>query len=283
MPTHFRLGDGATLSVVPPLAPDVADDVWRHLPGGSRHLEQIERIQKFRGGVYVRDGAIPDAALDPDGRHISPLDYQSWHAIICDRDDHLIGCGRIALYANSTPWDEFRFAPCLARMDAALAADYRAALDACRAAAKRDGLRLAEQGGWAVAEPFRAHSGSILFPLAGWALTQLVGPARSFGTTTTRHGASRILRRLGFAPLAGPDGRELPPYFDRYHDCAMEIMTFDSRHPSPKYAPAIAEIRSYFEQLASDHARTVTVSLNPTLPAPRQPAGQIYLDVLRND
>jgi hypothetical protein len=280
MPNNFRLGDAAFLSVVPPLSSHVPGDVWKQLPGGSRHVEQIEKIQKFRGGVYVRDGAIPPSSLDPDGRHISPLDYESWHAIICDRDENLLGCARIALYPNTTPWDEFRFTQFLSRIDAPLAAHYRNALDVARVAAQRDNLRLAEQGGWAVAEHFRAHSASILLPLAGWALTQLIGPVRSFGTTTTRHAASKILRRLGFPTLTRPDGTELPPYFDAYHNCEMEISTYDSRYPNPKYAPTIAEVCTYFQKLAGDQSRAVTVSINSAVSGER--GGQIYFDVLEN-
>jgi hypothetical protein len=38
------------------------------------------------------------------------------------------------------------------------------------------------------------------------------------------------------------DTSPIPAYYDPRYGCNMELLRFDSRRPSPKYAPLIAEL-----------------------------------------
>jgi hypothetical protein len=84
--------------------------------------------------------------------------------------------------------------------------------------------------------------------LAIYAFATLQGGGLGIGTATERNGSSSILRRLGGRPLEW-DGCALPPYFDDKFGCRMEILRFDSRCPSSRYAGAILELRSEIARL----------------------------------
>jgi hypothetical protein len=57
-------------------------------------------------------------------------------------------------------------------------------------------------------------------------------------TATARHASATILRRLGGAPLEA-DGEMIPSYFDPRYKCQMELLRFDSRRPSGRYAALV--------------------------------------------
>jgi hypothetical protein len=65
---------------------------------------------------------------------------------------------------------------------------------------------------------------------------------------TTRHHSSSILRRLGGASLV--DGEEeIPPYYDPDYGCEMELLTFDSTKPNPRYADWIHDCHHVLSNL----------------------------------
>jgi hypothetical protein len=62
-------------------------------------------------------------------------------------------------------------------------------------------------------------------------------------TATVRHCSSTILRRLGGSDLT-VDGRGVPSYYDPRYKCEMELLRFDSRHPSPKYSGLVELLKA---------------------------------------
>src|SRR6266478_4657024 len=50
-------------------------------PSDRLHSDLIAEAQRFRGGIYLDDGAINRGELTPDGRHVSDLDNESWHLL----------------------------------------------------------------------------------------------------------------------------------------------------------------------------------------------------------
>ena len=77
----------------------------------------------------------------------------------------------------------------------------------------------------------------------------MAGGALGLTTATVRHCSSTILRRIGGRRLE-VDGMVVPPYYDPRYKCEMELLRFDSRRPSAKYADMIDRLG---EKLASVH------------------------------
>ena len=75
--------------------------------------------------------------------------------------------------------------------------------------ARREQLRYAEVGGWAVSERSRCTSEGLVLALAGYSLGRICGGCLGITTATVRHCSSSILRRLGGSPLAA-DGCSSP-------------------------------------------------------------------------
>jgi hypothetical protein len=113
--------------------------------------------------------------------------------------------------------------------------------------ARMEGMRFGEVGGWAVDEKLRNTTESIRILLAMYGLLELLGGCLGVATATWRHQSAGILRRIGLSALEA-GGNELPPYFEPIYDCQMEMLRFDSRHPSAKYLDTVrgfaADLRS---------------------------------------
>jgi len=52
----------------------------------------LARLQRLRGSVYLEDGAITEADLTPDGRHLSPVDERAWHVLAVEAGGQVRGC-----------------------------------------------------------------------------------------------------------------------------------------------------------------------------------------------
>jgi hypothetical protein len=108
--------------------------------------------------------------------------------------------------------------------------------------ARTDRIGYAEVGGWAVAPESRCTSEGLLLALAAYSLGRMMGGVLGLTTATVRHSSSTILRRLGGSALS-VDGEAVPSYFDPKYQCEMELLRFDSRRPSPRYASLIEMLR----------------------------------------
>src|ERR1035438_2542373 len=62
------------------------DAVWRQ--------ELLSDMQRLRGRVYLQDGAISEQDLTADGRHVQLIDEESWHLLILNPHDRVMGCTR---------------------------------------------------------------------------------------------------------------------------------------------------------------------------------------------
>src|SRR5205085_2475178 len=94
-----------------------------------------------------------------------------------------------------------------------------------------------------VGEEHRGTLEPLRIILATYGLLGLLGGCAGVATATFRHHSATILRRIGLASLCA-DESELPPYYDPYYGCEMEVLRFDSRFPNPKYRDWIADLTS---------------------------------------
>jgi hypothetical protein len=209
----------------------------------ERHTALLQDIQRFRGAVYCEEGAIRREQLSDGGLHLTPEDNQSWHLLLMNRNGGISACAWYREYDSRVYFDRLRLKHCaLAR-----APEWREllwqAVDRHIADARREGLRYAELGGWAVARESRATTETLLLAVATYALSRIGGGALGITTATIRHQSASILCRLGGRPL-DVDGTVLPPYYDSQYDCVMEIVRFDSRAPNARYSGLVEQVHA---------------------------------------
>lgn len=200
----------------------------------ARHARLMADMQRLRGRVYLRDGAVQPHQLTTDGLHQTPEDEKSWHLLMVDKLGRVDACIWYMEQCPSVSVDHLRVRHCPLFDQPAWRHTLVSAVESELARAKRDGMGYAEVGGWAVAEGSRCSSEGLVLALAAYSLGRLLGGALGMTTATVRHYSSTILRRLGGRDLS-IDGRTIPAYYDPRYKCEMELLCFDSRQPSPKY------------------------------------------------
>jgi len=255
------------------LAPRQADipSVFTRVEGGpDRHQTRLREIQRLRGGIYLRDGALQRAQLSSAGLHQTREDEQSWHLMMVDGRHHITACVWYLPHDNATRVRHLRVHTCPAARSQSSRERVRKAVTAELARARRDRLRYAEIGGWAVATEHRRTCDGVLLALAAYSLGRVFGGALGLTTATVRHSSSTILRRLGGSPLEA-DGTAIPPYYDPRYNCVMELLRFDSRRPSSQYEglidllraqlPAVPVMASDFDGAASLVSDELTASV----------------------
>lgn len=253
---RFDLGT-MTFSILPPRMGSVPSSLEQWQVDSVTHENQIAEIQRFRGAVYLADGAIPADAIDPDGRHRSTFDYKCWHLLIHDAEGELHGCIRLRRYERGVKLTELHLAPVLDRMNPAEALVHREAIESLISEATHAGIGVSEVGGWAVSETARRSVASIALALGVWSLGRLLGDSIAIAPTTTKHHTVRIHHRLGGFALRR-DGVALGSFYDDFHQCEMEMVAFDSRRVADRHAPLVAAIQAY-----------LTARVAPTISQPR--------------
>jgi hypothetical protein len=210
------------------------DAVWRQ--------ELLSDMQRLRGRVYLDDGAILEQDLAADGRHVQPIDEESWHLLIVNRDNRVVGCTRYLQHPLNTSFNRLRVRTAALARSERWSGPLRWAVESELDDARRSGFSYVEVGGWALDESVRGSADALRSVLFTFAWAQVIGGCLGLSMATHRNGSAAILRRIGGRPLEW-DGQALPPYYDPQYKCDMEVIRFDSRLPSVKYRYAIDEIR----------------------------------------
>jgi len=212
----------------------------------SYHRQLLSEMQRLRGSIYLKDGAVQPNQLSIDGLHQTPEDERSWHLLMVDKAGRVDACAWYMEHPSTVPVERLRVRNCALAHETTTRPMLWAAVEQELERARDEGLGYAEVGGWAVAEHCRSTSEGLVLALAGYSLGQLLGGALGVTTATVRHCSSTILRRLGALNLK-VGGHSIPSYYDPRYNCEMELLRFDSRRPNPKYA---ALVQSLSERLA---------------------------------
>ncbi len=202
----------------------------------------LAETQRFRGRIYLEDGAIKPWQLS-EGRHRIEADRTSWHLLVLDSADHVCGSARFKQYPPGTGYGDLGVSRSALALSRYWGDMLRAAVEAEIAVAQRQDGWPSEWGGWALDEEVRGTAEALRMTLAAYALTGELGGGVSLSCVTRRHGSASILRRMGGRSLECR-GIELPAYYDPQYDCEMEILSFHSWAPNPRYSVWIDEIRS---------------------------------------
>jgi hypothetical protein len=232
-------------------------------------------MQRLRGRIYLKDGAIQPCELNEDGAFQMPGDERSWHLLLIDGARQVIGCARYLVHPNTVAFERLRISHSALSKDPVWGPQVRRAVEADLAVARKHDFSYVEIGGWALAEPWRGSRAALEILVGSYALAHLWGGCLGACTATVRHGSSSMLRRIGGSPLSA-NGSELPPYEDSQYGCQMELLRFDCRTPAPRFAPLISQLKAKL-------ADAIAITPEPVrdwLALPRE-VGAINMNLLR--
>jgi len=228
--------------LVAPTAAAVSDFFQNVEVDVDRHDEIIADIQRFRGGIYLQDGAIHKEQLSGDGRHETDEDSKAWHMVLLNKQRQIGACALYLEHQNSVDPQELRVRHCPLAEGGEWRPKLWKAIKRELSQAREENLAYAELGGWAVAPESRRTSGPLTMALGVYGFSRRHGGALGMTTATFRHCSAVILQRLGGSRFE-IDGETLPPYYDPRYKCMMEMLRFDSRRPNPKYIDLIDQLR----------------------------------------
>src|SRR5260221_4819648 len=159
------------------------------------HRHMTHSLQRFRGGIYVLDGALRSSDLTSDGRHEQSIDSESWHLLTLDEVGRVVTCAR---YYSA-------FQPSFDKTGAAASAlahcpkwkdKVRIGVRETMDEAKRRGMQFAELGGWCIGGALRNSPEALRTVLRMFTLAELLGGTVALSTATKRHSSSSILQSL---------------------------------------------------------------------------------------
>jgi len=223
-------------------------------PGNAQHFSHLAKdehlysqflsgMQRLRGAIYLKDGAIRSCELDDEGRHRMQGDEQSWHLLLLDERKSVIGCARYLVHTGDVSYDRLRISHSTLAHHRVWGSKVRAAVEADLRCVRDARLSYVEVGGWALSEEWRGTRAALEILVGSYALGQLWGGCIGSCTATVRHSSSSMLRRLGGQSFAVA-GESLPSYNDPDYDCVMELLRFDYRSPAPRFLPLINQLRT---------------------------------------
>jgi hypothetical protein len=229
---------GERLMLLSPLETKVPGHFRNVTYDAVEHRQLVREMQRLRGSVYLSEGNVRREQLTVDGLHATPEDARSWHLVMTDRNGHVTSCAWYLEHENTASIQNLRVRNCpLAQADR-WREPLVGAVEAELANARRNNLRSAEVGGWAVAKERRCTSEGLLLALGAYGLCRILGGALGLTTANVKHSSSSILRRLGGSYLEF-QGKVIPSYFDPRYNADIELLRFDSRKPAAKYSGLI--------------------------------------------
>lgn len=209
----------------------------------ERHRQLLGEMQRLRGSIYLHEGNVTPAQLTADGRHQTPEDDRSWHLMMTDASGRVTSCVLYLEHESTVGLDDLRVRHCPLVHDEHWQAPLHGAVRSEIAKARKAGLVYAEVGGLAIEPERRGSTDSLMLALATYALSRVRGGAIGITTANVAHSCSSILRRLGGTSLEYR-GEEIPSYFDARYNTDIELLRFDSRNPSTKYAAVIDQVKA---------------------------------------
>jgi hypothetical protein len=247
------------LVLLAPLQSTKSPGFGRHCLDRTRHSDLLAEMQRFRGAIYLSDGAIRHSDLTANGRHCQAADNESWHMLSFDRHNVVKGCSRYRKHHESVRFDHLGVSQSEIARSEVWGNRLSRAVQNELSVARNRGISVVEVGGWAVAAEARFGTDALRLALSTFALARMLGGCIGLTTATVRHCSSAILRKLGGRSLEA-DGQEIPKYFDTAYDCDMEILRFDSAEPNPRFAEML-------DRLTADLASAEVVSASQPAPA----------------
>lgn len=237
MPQNYRF------QLLAPLHSRTGSAIGRSMVDEELYRRHFASMQRLRGRVYLKDGAIQPWELDDTGRFHMQGDEQSWHFLLIDDQEEVIGCARYLLHPDGVGYDQLRLRHSAIANDPSWGEKVRSAVEADLEYAQREGLSYVELGGWALSEEWRGTKAALEILLASYAWAQSIGNCICACTATVRNNSASILRRIGGKGFQAA-GESLPTYNDPQYGCLMELLRFDSRSVDQRFVAIVDQIKS---------------------------------------
>ena len=236
----------------------------------DRRERQIREMQRLRGEIYLRDGAVHAHELSAEGLHQTPEDAKSWHLLMY-KEGRRLSSTMWYMEHHSPTFEQLRVCTCPLRNVPEWRDLLSRAVEVEIARARDEHLHYAEIGGWAVAAESRCTTEGLVLALAAYSLGRIFGGSLGMTNATVRHASSTILKQIGGSPLEA-DGVTIPPYFDPRYGCQMELLRFDSRRPNSRFGVLIELLRKKLSDVVVVAAEAATLS-EPTYVGVTRPLG----------
>ncbi len=214
--------------------------------GQAEVNEQLYRnrsaaLQKLRGRVYAERGVIRREDIGENGRFPMYADQQSWHLLLLDRGEDVVGCARYRVHPNTAGVEQLMLWRQNWTGHTAATGEVRSAIEQELETARKQNLSYVEMGGWALLDAWRGSKAALELLLAHYVLGEFWGGALAVCLASVRSGSPSVLRRTGGSPLLS-DGESLPPSVNPRYTRPLELLKFDSRSPAPRFAPLIKRL-----------------------------------------
>jgi hypothetical protein len=263
------------------LAPQIEPAVTEALsptPDSKKYNRLLFDLQRLRGNAYRESHVLWNSAsntfadgLTPDGRHAQAADRKSWHILLQDNGNRVVGCARYRPVEGG--FNELAARDSILARSRTFGSKLRQAVEAHIRKAETDRLKYGEVGGWVLCPGQRCSTAAINIALMTFVLADRLGGGMGITTASTRYHSASILRRLGGERLAG-----LPPYYEPKYGCIIEILGFDIRSLGDQFARKLDQLRECLagaEILSRTDLRRKTPAYTdvrfPSYPAPANP------------
>src|SRR4051794_26132417 len=215
----------------------------------------LTSLQKLRAQSYLADGAIGEKHLDENGGFRMHRDEESWHFLLVDHEEEVVGCVRYLAHPFTVRAEDLFISHSPLTQDPVWGAKFRGALESDLTYAREHLLTFIEIGGWAIASSYRHTRAALEILLASFAWARMIGGAIGCCTATFRNSSAPMLRRIGGRSLKY-NNEAIPPYNDANYGCMMEALRFHFQEFDARYQKMVDSI---YARLAEQS--TVTRSL----------------------
>src|SRR2546423_7393780 len=145
---NFPLSSGESscrqLVVLAPAGTDLPPSFGAVRTDSSEYRRLLRGMQRLRGAVYLREGAIDSSQLTLDGRHKTSLDRRAWHLLVLNERERVAGCARMLQHPNTVSFRNLTVRKSALARSACWGSRMRSAVEAELAEARRRDASYAE-------------------------------------------------------------------------------------------------------------------------------------------
>jgi hypothetical protein len=200
------------------------------------HNDLIFGIQLLRG-LALRECGQMSTQLLSDGRHFQQADFESWHVLLLNGEDRLLGCARYRPLKGGV--EEFGASHSALAQSHHYGPMLKSAMERLISNVKTRDKQYGEAGGWALRPEVRGSTAAVNVALMTFALAEHLDAGLALTTATTNHHSSSILCRIGANRVA-----ELPAYYEPKYGSMIELLHFNLPNENPRYATKLGKIRT---------------------------------------
>lgn len=232
---------GLTLKVI---APTVSSG--EITPVAWVHEDMLQRIRRFRGKVCLSESVLPPEAVDASGCHYLACDSANYHLVMMDTKGKLAACLRLRFYLLNPSARDLQFYKAIRRMPNWISSRCSNSLNHSIYEGRQNELKLAEAGGYAVAEDRKNCPAAALLPMAALTLSQMMGNALVFEYAGAGPESRVVLRSFG--DVLSYDGLPIPAVLDEQHGRLMQVFVSDTSRANASTAIVTSALQTLLEK-----------------------------------